>query len=329
VPFALLPYDIAFIGWNLLALLLYVWIIVAAQRLYPLPVSTLTLIGIALAWWPFLHSAALGQSSLVIAAAIIKGWEELGRGRAAHGGAWWGFAATIKLFPAFLGLYLLLGRRYAAAGTMVGLFVVVSGISAAVVGLPDMLTYITHVVPADVRDWSTYPLNCSIYGVILPLFTATTYVSPLVALPYDMVVLAIKLVAFALVIGTTVIGFRAMRAGQTHACFHTVLLTMLLVSPITWVHIFPVLIPTFAFLTQRAATRSLRCWLLAALIFISEPNILTARAAVAYFDPALIPWEMYILMRASTLGLVVLVALVINSPHPAATPEGRPNPAPV
>jgi len=321
VPFALLPYDIAFIVWNCLGLSLYVWIIVAAQRLYPLPVKTPTLIGLGLIWWPFIHTSALGQSSLVIAASIIKGWKELRQERAIRGGAWWGFAATVKLFPAFLGLYLLLGRKHAALGSMIGVFSLVSGVATAVAGLPDTITYITHIIPADVRDWSTFPLNCSIYGVILPLFTATTYVSPAIAFPYDTVVLAIKIVVLLLVAVTTASGYRAMRAGRRDECFHTVLLTMLLVSPITWVHIFPVLIPTLAFLAQRATVSSSRCWLLFALIAMSEPNTLTTRATVAFFSPALIPWEVYLLLRVSTLGLVVLLTLVLASNRPAPIPE--------
>lgn len=309
VPLALLPYDVAFITWNLLNLILFVWIVVTAQRLYPLPVNTVILVAFALLWWPFIQAIALGQSSIVITAAIIKGWLELRRGRSYTGGAWWGLAATIKLFPAFLGLHLLMTRDGRAITTMVGTFLLLSGLSTAIVGLPDTVTFITTVIPEDVRDWSSYPLNCSIYGVLLPLLSVTQYVAPLLALSHETVVGIAKVCALFLAGGAALVSYRAVRSDRLDDSFHTIVVTMLLISPITWVHIFPVLIPTAAYLFRRASLPGERTWVLVALFLLSEPNILTTRAAVAFFSPDLIPWQFYLLLRVATLGLVILLWL--------------------
>jgi hypothetical protein len=83
---------------------------------------------------------------------VAAGLVAVERDRPTVGGAVLAIPATVKLFPATLGLYLLRRRRLSAAAAAVG-----TGVGLALVGLalfgPDTsLTYLTSVLPGEVQS---------------------------------------------------------------------------------------------------------------------------------------------------------------------------------
>lgn len=85
--------------------------------------------GLLLMWPPVLYNLEKGQFSILIATLIAVGWVQVSRRGCRAAGICMGLAAALKLFPALLGLYLIIRHRRSAtwfaitavAGTMLPL----------------------------------------------------------------------------------------------------------------------------------------------------------------------------------------------------------------
>jgi hypothetical protein len=169
LPLALLPYHTAFWLWSGLALLCYgaVGLIIARELKIVLSAPWVALtVGLALCWSPFQEQMALGQWSLLIAAALIGCWALLRHGRDRLAGVLLGVACLIKLFPGLLILYLLLRRRWWAAGTASATLAIGGLLMLAIVGPSDTLGFFLRVAPSNAAALAAYPLNTALAGPI-------------------------------------------------------------------------------------------------------------------------------------------------------------------
>lgn len=161
-------------------------------------------------------------------------------------------AASIKLFPAFLGLLLLVRRRWDGVACCVGSFAAVNAIAAAVLGLDTYADYVGTVVPAvsSYRDWWA---NGSLAGYFSRLLDGSSgHVEPVVSSP--LLANASIAVADLIVLAATVWGAaRAVENERPDAAFALCCPAMLLVSPIAWSHYFLVLIPALLILWNEHA----------------------------------------------------------------------------
>ena len=82
-----------------------------------------------LVWPPVLYNLEKGQFSILIAMLIALGWVSLTRRGCRAGGICIGLAAALKLFPALLGLYLMIRHRRAA------IWFVITGVAATMLPL--------------------------------------------------------------------------------------------------------------------------------------------------------------------------------------------------
>lgn len=307
---ALLPYNVAFLVWNGISLLLYLWIIGASYRVVRPPLPALFVFGFGLVWWPFLHGIELGQSSMVIAALILGGWFALRREQSYLGGALLGLAATIKLFPLFLGAYLVMTKDRRALLAMIGVFCAVTAVTTMTVGTEDTLRYVYEIIPRDIVDWSGSVLNTSLFGLFLPLSTTNSYVQPLVVLPFEDVVWWIKILSSVLVLFAIVRARLFLLSRESDRAFALLILTMLLISPLTWVHIFPILIPILMALWRIVAASRIRFVVILTLILLSISNILLLASLVRIWRPLLLPGGVYVLAALSTHALLILFTLL-------------------
>ena len=139
-----------------------------------------------------------GQLNLLLGLGVAAGLVAVERGRPTVGGAVLAIPATVKLFPATVGLYLLRRRRAPAVTAAIG-----TGVGLALVGLalfgPDAsLTYLTSVLPGEVQSgaFASDPLDHGFLtvrrqlAVLLPVppawlpALAVAVVAPVVALSY-------------------------------------------------------------------------------------------------------------------------------------------------
>jgi hypothetical protein len=317
-PLTLLPYDQAVLLWSALSCLLYLGIgliVLRELQISLAPHWRLLLFGLGLCWYPFQTHVALGQLSLLVAACVIGCWALLRHGREELAGMLLGLACLIKLFPGLIILYLLLRRRWWAAGAALATFAAGNALALALVGSRDVIDYFVRMAPQDAAMHGSSPLNVALAGVIRRLFDGGLWVSPLLAAPFIATVLIGLAGLGALVVLTRQIGRMPQVAGKDDRAFALVCVAMLLISPITWWHVFPLLLLPFGLLLQDLRTRPDRRKLgicLLSLALVSLPAIDIARALMELYAPYRLPWFVSLLLVFPTIGLMLLWWILVS-----------------
>jgi len=109
-PLALLPYEPVVIAAWAIGLVVFLGSLVWLLRNGGVPVAG----GVLLLIVPLVWTAWSGNISTILTPLIIWAWLALGRNRDSAAGAAIGFAAVLKLTPAFLAWWLLVTRRWTA-----------------------------------------------------------------------------------------------------------------------------------------------------------------------------------------------------------------------
>jgi alpha-1,2-mannosyltransferase len=321
-PLTLLPYNLAILVWSVLSCLLYLgigFVVLRELEISLAPHWCLLLLGLGLCWYPFQAHIALGQLSLLVIACLIGCWVLLRRGRDGLAGVLLGLACLIKVYPGVLLFYLLCRRRWRAAGSTIATGLAGLLLTTLLVGADDVLRYFTQVT-SEAAGYTAFALiNISLNGVFGRLFTDGPWISPLVAAPWLSSALTL-LSTFGLLVLFTV---RLWRAPATRAeddrGFALACVVMLLISPITWQHVFPVLILPFGLLLYelwRHPNRRRIGLALLALALVSLPDIDIARALMALYAPYRTSWFAALAMLGSTIGLFLLWQLIWTQKHP-------------
>lgn len=348
-PFTLLPYPTALALWTFLSLLLYLatGFIVLQQLAIRLsfPAAVL-LVGMALCWYPFQQHIYLGQISLLLIICIIGCWALLRQGRPLLAGLTLGLACLIKLFPGLLVAYLLLigfrnvlrsrsPRRsllasglqephWQAAAAAILTLAVGGALVLLIIGQDDILRYIMEVAPQDLRMYGGSLLNFSVTGAVNRLLAETLWVRPLVVAPRFawLLISLINLVTSGMLM-YTVWRLQPDQRGNDGG-FAIVCLAMLLLSPLTWADVFPVLALPFGLLLRdirERRDRGLIGWSLVALALAAFPAFLIAGLLRVLYRPEQIPWYSALVLMIPTAMLVLLWWLI------ARTAKEQPLPA--
>ena len=308
MPFTYLPYQVAFITWNLIGLLalLLVWKMIVAETHLAMPIAK-TLAGAVLIWPPFVSNAALGQISIFTALALVWGWRLLARGQDVRGSLVLGAISLIKLFPLIFVAFLIATRRWRASEAFAA--VVLGGLGATWLagGTGTFALYFREVIPENTRLWIVFPLNTSIPGAVAMLSRPAQWASPVLA---PRTGAALTMIACAAMVGFTTwvaVGARRRRSVEERE-YIAFGVAMLLLSPLTWSHTFLVLIwPAAALLRDwRALRQSVRGAVIGAYVFLSLPTISLAQAIINRYLPHQVPWPVALSTKLSTLGLIVL-----------------------
>ncbi len=244
LPFAPPEYATAFLAWgltSLMALGISLWLMMRSRGLgYSawalLPIGSLLLTSNSLA-----QQVNQGQWNLFLLLMIVGVWYAERHDRALLAGLLIGLAAAIKIFPAYLGLYLLMRRRWdGVVGCAVG-FLLANLITLVVLGGACYVDYVQRVLPevGTFRDW--WP-NASVAGYFDKLLHAPSgHVQPLWFAPQ------LAKIGFVLsfVVITSLAGWKCWTATSRHEqdqAFSVCVIAMLLLSPITWDHYFLLLL---------------------------------------------------------------------------------------
>jgi len=307
LPLSLLSYPDAFAVVSVITLVLWVSMVVAVTRRYGL--NTLLILPLLLLWYPFLYATGTGNVSMVIAAGVTFGIL-LAEGRPLTGGALLGVAAAIKLFPALLLIGPALERRWRVCAGGVCAVLMALILTLLLVPWTDVRDYPTHVAGRNVQEWGSFIPNMSITGLILPLVTLNDWIHPLVILSPEAAVRIAAALSAGVILLTLVTTLRRGITGTQLLSLLTV--TMLIASPITWMHIFPVLILPAALLYRSDLSRAERGAFLIAILCCSLPDVFIARDVSASWAGVGIPLPLFLLVKLPLGGLLILWGLLLT-----------------
>lgn len=252
VPLAGLSYPDATLVWNVLSLglLALAFWLVARQLDIPLSAwSVFPIVALLLLCNPFRAQMLQAQLNAVLVALIVGAWVAERNGRPYLAGALLGLATAVKIFPAFLFVYFLVRREWKAVAAGCICLLVVTLLTAAVVGWETYPYYVRHVLPR-IEPYQSSWENLSLIGLWRKLFDPATdleRVEPLWRSP----------LVFRLLAGFSVLGVLAVLVWRTAGAnsrlgrdlaFGLTVIGMLLVSPMTWTHYFLLLLLPLALL---------------------------------------------------------------------------------
>ncbi|NOY55065.1 MAG: DUF2029 domain-containing protein [Actinobacteria bacterium] len=239
-PLSLLPYTAAW--WLFFAL--------SAVLLMGVGYSTAKEVG-----WSRPGAVALGATMLITSAGrfllfrnhmeailllfLFLGWRALRRGRDLEGGAWWGFAAALKLFPVFLIVGLLAVRRTKAAVSAVIAAVVATGLGVTILGWDNTMTFIRDVLPAS-KEW---------YGAF-GNYSLLSFGTALVSEPFGWVLGAVGALALT--------WWYWRRAETVDQAWVGGVAAMLLISPLSWLNYLVLVVPGVMLIARRLDVRTAR-----------------------------------------------------------------------
>jgi hypothetical protein len=270
LPLALLDYPDAVLAWNLLslgALAVSVWLLNRHLHVAASPWALLPLVTVLLLCGPFRQQVIQGQLNLVLLLLLTGTWAADRSGRPLLAGALLATATAIKLFPGFVVLYFLVRRDGRAVAATALWFLLLSGLTAGVLGTGAYRDYLREVLPQAGAAFESSWWNASFAGFWSRLFNPMTdqhHVLPLWQSP-PLALAGTLLCRLAVVALLAWAVWRARTPAQRDLAFGLVLVGMLLVSPLTWDHYFlllplPVLV-VWGLLPPRGITR----WLFAVI----------------------------------------------------------------
>ncbi|MCL4203368.1 MAG: DUF2029 domain-containing protein [Pirellulaceae bacterium] len=258
LPLGRLDYRTAHAAWNVISLAclaMALWWIAGRGGLELPPWTLLPILALILTSNSFTQQIIQGQLNLLLLMLFVAAWRADRNGRPALSGGLMGVAAAIKLFPAFMGLYYLARRDWRAVAGMGVSFLLLNGITVAVLGLQTYQEYFGHVVPTVQDGFRDFWPNASINGYWSKLLDAPNrHVIPLTESP----VLAKALTLAAVLLVTALAAWKCWTSyspAQRDIAFAVCILAVMLVSPITWDHYFLILILGWAILWRHLSRR--------------------------------------------------------------------------
>jgi hypothetical protein len=317
-PLALLPYKWAICIWSLGSILMYFfvgWSILATLKIKLSGAWSLVLIGAGLCWYPFIAHVALGQLSLLLIMLIISAWKKLREEADNTAGLLLGLAVLIKLFPALLLVYLVLRNRWKAVFVMALTVAVGLLISFLVVGYEDIYLYFTTVSQNNALSYNIFPVNFSLSGIISRIFVDGGWIQPLLISPNTALVFITGAISLTIILLIRSIQQIPRTISGNDAAYSVTIIAMLLLSPITWQHILPVLALPFGLLllwVQTEKIPKIRQLGLLALVLISLPDIELARLLMSLYAPNRMPWHISLILMAPAVALIILWYLMLE-----------------
>jgi hypothetical protein len=280
-----------------------------------------------------------GRVSTQLLLVIAAGYAALSLGHSVRAGALLACGAYLKSFPALLGGYLLLRRRWVAASValVVGLGLLL--LTALILGWEDLWTYLTGVLPAQ-RHLFGIPANVSITGFFTRLLIPNPFTTPVIAAEVPaQVVIAGSMAAILVATGYAVWRAPPDRDAETTAYGLAVTASMLL-APINSIDHLTIAALPVSILGARVQAVWPRYggWLVLTMVFLSLPAdfydfwpvqyvYLTTLPAVS---PGQWPWRVgwgTLLAAGPFLGLLLLWALLFRlclERFAATAPAGGP-----
>jgi hypothetical protein len=341
IPFAYLDYPNAVLAWNLVSLVALAVSLTITMRQLGIgfaPWSLLPVVTLLLLCGPLRHQIAQGQLNLVLLVLLTGAWAAERSGRPAWAGALLGLAAAIKVFPAFLFLYLILRRQWRALLAGVAVILLAGLLSLAVLGPETSRSYISDVLPS-LNEFRGYWNNVSLTGFVTKLFDP-----PIVAVPQagatgnDLVGDAMPVfrteplwrAPAAARVGSVLssvcvlalmawVVWRSRTRPQVDLAFGLSVTAMLLISPITWDHYLLLLLVPWALVWVRVPrSATVRALFLAcsAALWVLPSEVWRIAIPATQIDGRLVwdvatPWQTLTVLSLQCYALVILFGFLL------------------
>jgi glycosyl transferase family 87 len=316
-PMARLPVKAAYWIWlaiQIATLIGAILMLLRQIRPPPGPEAAVAIVALAL-MFPQVHATLYEAQFTFLLLLILAGaWIFDRNGRAAVAGLMLALAALLKIYPAALGGLFLVRRRFrlilwASILTLLGILLT---------GLGRWSEFLVYGVPVvDTPHWLTQPralaIWCNVYSAILTVRGGAAQSGFGWATGGVTAVLDLAVVA-----GAVAATLKAPEDRETQGlCFGLWLVVALLISPVTWLHELPLLLPLYLFASAAALHGGIGSragfWLLA---------IGLAGFVATYFWAPLREMRLYFIMTGTTfVAACVLVNFVpragADEPEPA------------
>ncbi len=236
-PLVRVPTLAALQLWQELGLVSIVVAAVLLARLYRFERSQWLWGGLAfllLAWRPIWDSIGYGQVDPLLFLLLVGVLYALKRGHGEVAGLLLALCTMLKLYPAFLVLFLLLRREWRALGAFAVGLVALNGLSVLLLGWPVHATYLREVLPIS-GGGTAWIENQTLNGFLNRLVTDRLALSPVTNARADKIALAAG-AAFTLASAWFVYRHGKKDTPGYDLGFSLLATTMLLVLPAAWVH---------------------------------------------------------------------------------------------
>lgn len=306
LPLSYLPYFFAVLIWNTLNLGAYLALIGAIVKKLKLKLLVCQLAPLfLLVWYPFISNSGLVQSSLLVGVMIIAGWILLRDRQDYYGGVLLGLATLIKVYPAFLLIFLVLQRRWRATAAMSSICLLALLIAISVHGSAIIEVFFAQKVMDNLSIFTASPLNASLPGTLSLLLSTNTWSIP--AFDFEKSELLTLPAVGVLTVLFVLIGIWRRRDLNFDEYFALAILTMLLVSPITWAHALPLMLLPIGLLLRhgykdRPGVRIAIC----AIVLTAIPDIWIANLMFTFGTPNKVVWYLALATRFSFFALLLL-----------------------
>lgn len=316
LPIAYLPYSISSYIWSIITISLYFFsmYLVLNELRIKLPIEwRMILIGFLICWYPFLENLILGQISIVISTCIIAAWVLLRRGRETYAGILIGFASLIKLFPIIFIAYFIFRKRWRSLLGMVIMLIAGFTITTIIIGPQSQIQYVTEIAPRDINNFAHYPINLSFGGIFRRLFTENDLSYPIINSPIVSTI-GIWTCTFLIMVLAIYRAITSKNQYEDDISYALIILAMLLISPITWEHILPILILPFGLslsILVKKYNPNISHLNLLIIILVSIPNYYLARFIYNSYLPDKMTWYAGLFLLFPSIGLLLSIPLLL------------------
>jgi hypothetical protein len=326
LPLARLDFGDAVLAWNAISVAAFLISLCIVAAVLSVPRSLfLPVLSLLIFCQPMLAALYQGQLTLILVLLVTAVWTLERSDRSYTAGIVLGAAAAIKLFPAYLVVYLAVrGRLQSLVGAVLS-FLALTIVTAAIVGLDAYRDYVQTVLPAQAR-FQGLGYNCAIAGFWYKLFNPAgenRLITPLWSCP----ILAQLGTFFSDLAITVIVGacaYRATTRVQRDLAFAAAITAMLLVAPVSWDTSLPLLLVPIAVAAHSTGqTRWMPVALALTLALIWMPQIVATKSALDARSIRTVSWAFTLgppsLKSYALLGLLALEVAAFRTAKAAAT----------
>ncbi|MER3416407.1 MAG: hypothetical protein C4297_09385 [Gemmataceae bacterium] len=258
IPFSYLDYETAFFIWGLLGFALF-WatcVVLARYCLGGWPAAGwIFLVGCFFLADPVLEQIHFGQMNFLLMGLLGMAAVCLQHNRQVIGGGLVGLAASLKLFPGFLLVYLLLRRAWRAVAGAVAAVGLSHALAFAILGTSVWDEYVQKGLP-EAQRYVLSPTCASLTGLWPKLFRGNPQDFGVHALMQSSLLkMLFNMGSIVAIVGVLVWATVRLRGTEAKGLYELYTVGMLLLSPIVWNHYMIILVPTFMVFWRLARER--------------------------------------------------------------------------
>ena len=312
LPIGLLSYDNSLIFWSLFSIICGIFSLLLIQKelqvAWKQSITTLGLLSAFFIYYPTFSSVEFGQVTLLLMPFVVGAWLAARRQYKVLVGVLLGIATSFKPFFALFFIYFLIRREWLSLFWFCFVIALSIFIPISLFGYHIFSDYwkILKLI-----QWSASSWNVSIYGFLLRTIGGLELNTPLIAAPsylikwlYFFISLSIlsKLIQMLLPLST----IEADK--KVDLDFSTVLIVMLLISPLGWLYYFPYFVIPVMVLLRFSFTFHHTKLMLLTILFIILSGLSTPLIASGFIQGK------YVLMAfASSSCYLISLFILLNS----------------